>query len=75
MREGSLKFFPNRARKQRHWVLATSLGVAHFPEHGQTAEELVSHADIAMYQAKRLGKNRWTNYRPDRDTVQAMDAN
>ncbi|MBD8874634.1 EAL domain-containing protein [Rhodanobacter sp. DHB23] len=54
--------------------LTTSLGVAHYPDHGQGAEELVSHADMAMYQAKRLGKNRWNIYRPDHDAVQAMAA-
>ncbi|BFI97493.1 MAG: hypothetical protein RSP_30030 [Rhodanobacter sp.] len=52
--------------------LTTSLGVANCPEHGQSAAELVSHADMAMYQAKRLGKNRWNTYRPDRDAAQAM---
>lgn len=54
--------------------LTTSLGVAHCPEHGQGTEDLVSHADMAMYQAKRLGKNRWNTYRPDRDAAQAMAA-
>lgn len=54
--------------------LTTSLGVALCPEHGQTAEALVSHADVAMYQAKRMGKNRWNVYRPDHDAVQAMVA-
>ena len=52
--------------------LTASLGVAHYPDHGQGAEELVSHADMAMYQAKRLGKNRWNVYRSDRNAVQAM---
>jgi diguanylate cyclase (GGDEF)-like protein len=54
--------------------LTTSLGIAHYPDHGQSAEELVSHADMAMYQAKRLGKNRCSVYRPDRDAEQAMAA-
>jgi diguanylate cyclase (GGDEF)-like protein len=54
--------------------LTASLGVAHFPDHGQDAEELVSHADMAMYQAKRLGKNRWNIYRSDRSAMQAMAA-
>jgi len=52
--------------------LTASLGVAHYPDHGQGAEELVSHADMAMYQAKRLGKNRWNVYRSDRGAMQAM---
>lgn len=54
--------------------LTASLGVAHYPDHGQGAEELVSHADMAMYQAKRLGKNRWNVYRSDRGAIQAMAA-
>ena len=32
-----------------------SLGVAIFPEHGTSADELRQHADIAMYVAKRRG--------------------
>jgi len=31
-----------------------SIGIAIFPEHGNNAEELMQHADIAMYQAKKL---------------------
>ena len=60
--------------KGRPLRLTASLGVAHYPDHGQSGEELVSHADMAMYQAKRLGKNRWNIYRSDRDAVQAMAA-
>ncbi len=30
-----------------------SIGVAMFPQHGTTGEELVSNADLAMYEAKR----------------------
>ncbi len=30
-----------------------SLGIAVFPEHGQDAETLIQHADVAMYLAKR----------------------
>ncbi len=35
-----------------------SLGVAHYPEHGQTWEELIHAADRAMYASKAAGKNR-----------------
>lgn len=37
-----------------------SIGVATFPQHGITTLELIHSADIAMYQAKNLGKNRVT---------------
>ncbi len=33
-----------------------SIGVALFPAHGQTAEELIKHADTAMYVAKARGR-------------------
>ncbi len=52
--------------------LTSSVGVAAFPDHGETAEDLVAHADAAMYQAKNLGKNTWTIYDPSRDSSRAM---
>jgi len=35
--------------------LSCSIGVAFYPEHGDNPEELLHHADVAMYQAKRMG--------------------
>jgi diguanylate cyclase (GGDEF)-like protein/PAS domain S-box-containing protein len=35
-----------------------SLGVAIFPEHGDTAEEVIAAADAALYRAKQAGRNR-----------------
>ncbi len=35
-----------------------SVGIALFPEHGQSGEELIRHADLAMYQAKQAGGSR-----------------
>ena len=52
--------------------LTTSLGVALYPQHGASAEELVSRADAAMYQAKESGKNTWRVYHPDRDSSREM---
>lgn len=34
-----------------------SIGIALFGEHGSSHEELLKHADIAMYQAKKAGRN------------------
>lgn len=52
--------------------LTSSVGVAIFPEHGETAEDLVAHADAAMYQAKNQGKNTWAIYDSKRDDSEAM---
>jgi len=39
--------------------LSVSIGIARFPDHGSTAEELIRLADDAMYKAKREGRNRY----------------
>jgi len=38
--------------------LTTSVGVAAFPEHGRTLAELLRSADVALYSAKREGRDR-----------------
>ena len=58
--------------ENRRLSLTISVGIALFPEHAGSAEELVSRADAAMYQAKRGGKNGWRLYRPDLDHSEAM---
>ena len=52
--------------------LTASVGIAHFPEHGDNAEDLVAHADTAMYQAKDSGKNSWAVYDASRNVAEAM---
>lgn len=47
-------------------VLTVSAGVAAFPSDAADAEELIQHADSAMYQAKSLGKNRAVPYSYER---------
>ena len=37
--------------------VSASIGVALFPEHGETSSLLLHHADQLMYQAKENGKN------------------
>jgi diguanylate cyclase (GGDEF)-like protein len=49
--------------------VGTSIGIAHFPEHGRDAQTLVRNADIAMYVAKR-SKSGVAVYDPNYDTNQ-----
>lgn len=43
---------------------SVSIGAALIPEHGTTEQELVVHADMAMYQAKKKGANHWQIFDP-----------
>jgi diguanylate cyclase (GGDEF)-like protein len=40
--------------------VTVSVGVAVFPEHGQTLEKVIQASDKAMYESKRHGRNRTT---------------
>jgi EAL domain-containing protein (putative c-di-GMP-specific phosphodiesterase class I) len=53
--------------------MTTSLGVAHFPEDGSTAQELLAAADTAMYVAKDGGRDRMSVYEPG-SGAQATDS-
>jgi diguanylate cyclase (GGDEF)-like protein len=50
-------------RSDRHhylgtgWQITVSIGIAVFELNGRTSEELLGAADVALYQAKRLGKD------------------
>jgi diguanylate cyclase (GGDEF)-like protein/PAS domain S-box-containing protein len=44
-----------------------SIGIVLFPSHGTTSQELLARADLAMYQAKRDGRNRSILYTDDQD--------
>ena len=50
-------------------AITASAGVAAYPEDGQTNEEVLKKADLAVYEAKRLGKNQVICYRPRPDEV------
>jgi diguanylate cyclase (GGDEF)-like protein len=44
---------------------AASIGIGIYPENGQSMEELLRCADIAMYRAKELGRNTLQFYTPE----------
>ena len=48
---------PFSLSNERDVVIGTSIGISLFPEHGQTAEELMQQADTAMYRAKHDGRD------------------
>ena len=48
----------------RELVIGCSIGVAFYPEDGRSGEELVKHADIAMYRAKQSGRNTYSLFTP-----------
>ena len=42
--------------------ISASIGIAMYPEDGETASELLRNADIAMYHAKKIGRNNFQYY-------------
>ena len=46
-------------------AIGVSMGIALAPRDSSSANDLLRYADIALYQAKQSGRNRWVYYRPD----------
>lgn len=47
--------------------VSTSVGISIFPTDGQDIDTLISHADVAMYQAKQVGRDNFQFYCPEFD--------
>ncbi|KOP69636.1 hypothetical protein AMS59_22165 [Lysinibacillus sp. FJAT-14745] len=43
--------------ESHHFAPTASIGIAYYPDHGQTLNELLELADQALYKAKEIGKN------------------
>jgi diguanylate cyclase (GGDEF)-like protein len=52
-------------------IAGASIGIALIPEHGTSAEQLLAHADAAMFAAKGAGGNRCRIYTPDSETPES----
>jgi diguanylate cyclase (GGDEF)-like protein len=53
---------------ERRIVTAGSIGIAMIPDHGTSVDELLAHADAAMFAAKAAGGRCCRTYAPDSDT-------
>ncbi len=58
--------------EQTELYISCSIGISLFPDHGQTANELLMQADAAMYQAKSEGRNDYQYFNTDL-TQQALE--
>jgi len=48
--------------KDADYYCTMSMGIVSFPEDGDSVQDLIKKADIAMYEAKKSGKNRVARY-------------
>ncbi len=60
-----------RAGDRVHKVSA-SIGITLFPQHGDTVQDLLAHADLALYEAKESGRGRCHLFAPEDQGHRAM---
>ena len=61
----SLWRFEVDSHKDKTIQFTISIGVCSFPQYGRDPKELISLADVALYQAKQKGKNKVAVYREE----------
>lgn len=54
--------------------LGISVGVSLMPDHAQSVQEWMRKSDVALYAAKRGGRNRWAMYSPELEPAGAEAA-
>jgi len=61
--------------KGADYYCTSSMGIVTFPDEGDTVQDLIRRADIAMYEAKKSGKNRTAYYaeNSDKDSNKRLD--
>lgn len=55
--------------KDTDYYCTMSMGIVEFPKEGDAVHELIKKADIAMYEAKKCGKNRIARYSDKIDSI------
>ncbi|CAM2883575.1 EAL domain-containing protein [Legionella worsleiensis] len=50
--------------------ISASIGIALYPDSGETTSDLLKNADLAMYQAKKTGKNSYAVFSPSLHFIQ-----
>ncbi len=64
--EKLIELFQQPFSVDKHDIFMTvSIGIAIYPNHGDSCDELLNHAEIAMHQAKKLGRNSVRLYSAD----------
>jgi diguanylate cyclase (GGDEF)-like protein len=58
----------------RRVAISATIGMALFPAHGTTTDELLANADRAMYRAKNAGGSRCAVHAPDEQWQKAIEA-
>lgn len=61
------KFNTVRTMAGHELLITVSIGIAVYPQDGDSLEQLLRHADTAMYAAKEAGRNRVKFYDPQMD--------
>lgn len=55
-------FHQDNQRSESNAMISASIGIALYPQDGDTAEQLMSHADTALYRAKQDGRGVYRFY-------------
>jgi len=60
---------------EKRYRIGASIGIAFLPEHGNSPEEVMTNADIAMFDAKRAGRSRARIFSYEQQYSQALTQN